>query len=249
MNGMQLQQAYHRIVAYRRAGIAVYTFSITCPVAICVVLGARGIRQGPSLAFTVQLLQLVLLAALSFALAWSGSLSLQSRALASLPTLLQPVLTRLAGPTCAIQTGRVLAAVKSCNRQHAVHATAAGLLGTLYVLATLHSLTSADKHGRQARQAVDGPNAAALACRSSLHHCATGVWLYGLSVGLAHVLLTTARCHLLQSAASATSCTAWSLLQCCMPRAGRALHFPVVQRQRIYRLKLVVLPGLQRPQP
>ena len=146
---MQLQQAYQRIVAYRRAGITVYTFAITGPVAICVILGARGLRQGPSSALAVQLLQLGLLAALSAALAWSGSLSLQSRALASLPTLLQPVVTRLAGPTCAIQTGRVLTAVRSCNRQHAVHATAAGLLGTSYVLATLHSLTLADKHGRQ----------------------------------------------------------------------------------------------------
>ena len=101
----------------------------------------------------------------------------------------------------------------------------------------------------KARQAVDGPAAAAFACSIFQHHCATGVWLYGLSVGLAHVLLTTTRCHLLQSAASATSYTAWSLVQCCMPRAGRALHFPVVQRQRIYRLKLVVLPGQHRPEP
>ena len=28
-------------------------------------------------------------------------------------------------------------------------------------------------------------------------------------------------------------------------RAGLVLHFPVVQRQRVYRLKLIILPGAQ----
>ena len=147
LRSMQLEQAYRRIKAYRQGGIALYTFTITSPLAVLLSVSATGLTHPPWSVAAVFLWQVSLLVAISAASAWSSSSALQARASAGLPKLVQPVVTKLLGPASASQTGRLWAAVISLDKKQAAYTAAAGLLGTLYVSATLYSLTSGGRQG------------------------------------------------------------------------------------------------------
>ena len=188
---MQLNQAYRRIKAYRQGGIALYTFAITSPLAILLIVSATQLTHVPWSGAAVFFWQVSLLAAISAALAWSSSSALQARASAGLPKLVQPVVIKLLGPASASQTGRLWAAVIGLNRKQAAYTAAAGLLGTLYVSATLCSLTSGSRQGDilLLSHAQIWPGLR----KNDLTMSVAGAWLYGLSTGLASALLTTMR--------------------------------------------------------
>ena len=197
MQGMQLDQTYRQIVAYRRAGIGLYTFAIAYGLAFVAIGIAAGSAPSGLSAPSVLSLQVVLIGLLSLGSAWSCSLAVQARATLSLPKLIQPLAVKLLGPSGTSQLSSSWAAVTAWSKGQAIYAATAGVLGALYMTATLLTLTPSSKSG--ASQLLNESDAAcncAQYCKRAPGSCVAyhaGAWLYGLIVGNIHAVLSASR--------------------------------------------------------
>ena len=200
---MQLDQAYRQIVAYRRLGVGLYTFAIAYGLALVAIgITAGSAASGLSVPAVLSV-QVVLIVVLSLGSAWSCSLAVQARTTLSLPRLIQPLAVKLLGPSGASQLSSCWAALTAWSKGRAIYTATAGVLGALYVTVTLFTLTPSSKSGAsQLLKQVLSVTALDTA-RAPVSHVAyhAGTWLYGLIIGMIHVVLSASRYTWLEDSA------------------------------------------------